>query len=63
MLQASNPKELGFLPDRLDRIGAFIQKKYLDTGLLILAIGVKPETLLAAKAGLVRIGFVSDPAS
>ena len=34
MLQASNPKELGFLPDRLDRIGAFIQKKYLDTGLL-----------------------------
>lgn len=34
MLQASNPKELGFLPDRLDRIGTFIQKKYLDTGLL-----------------------------
>ncbi|WP_439823509.1 FAD-dependent oxidoreductase [Aeromonas caviae] len=26
---------------------------HLDTGLLILAIGVKPETLLAAKAGLV----------
>lgn len=25
---------------------------HLDTGLLILAIGVKPETLLAAKAGL-----------
>lgn len=34
MLQASDPKELGFLPDRLDRIGAFIQTKYLDTGLL-----------------------------
>ncbi len=26
--------ELGFLPDRLDRIGAHIQAKYLDTGLL-----------------------------
>ncbi len=34
MLQAINPTELGFLPDRLDRIGTFIQKKYLDTGLL-----------------------------
>lgn len=34
MLQASNPKELGFLADRLDRIGTFIQTKYLDTGLL-----------------------------
>ncbi|MEY3906133.1 MAG: hypothetical protein RIR59_956, partial [Pseudomonadota bacterium] len=34
MLQASNPKDLGFLPDRLDRIGAFFQRKYLDTGLL-----------------------------
>ncbi len=26
--------DLGFLPDRLDRIGAHIQAKYLDTGLL-----------------------------
>ncbi|NBR32366.1 MAG: class A beta-lactamase-related serine hydrolase [Sphingomonadaceae bacterium] len=34
MLQASNPKDLGLLPDRLDRIGAFIQRKYIDTGLL-----------------------------
>ncbi len=34
MLQVSNPKDLGFLPDRLDRIGAFLQKNYLDTGLL-----------------------------
>jgi CubicO group peptidase (beta-lactamase class C family) len=29
-----NPNILGFLPDRLDRIGAHIQSKYLDTGLL-----------------------------
>lgn len=34
MLQPANPKDLGFLPDRLDRIGAFFQRKYLDTGLL-----------------------------
>lgn len=34
MLQASNPKDLGLLPDRLDRIGEFIQRKYIDTGLL-----------------------------
>jgi CubicO group peptidase (beta-lactamase class C family) len=27
-------RELGFLPDRLDRIGAFVQAKYLDTGKL-----------------------------
>lgn len=29
-----NPQDLGFLPDRLDRIGAHIQAKYLDTGKL-----------------------------
>lgn len=34
MLQTSNPIDLGLLPDRLERIGAFIQKKYIDTGLL-----------------------------
>jgi CubicO group peptidase (beta-lactamase class C family) len=34
MLMPSNPTELGFLPDRLDRIGAHIQAKYLDTGKL-----------------------------
>lgn len=34
MLMTTNPKELGFLPDRLDRIGAFIQSKYLDSGKL-----------------------------
>lgn len=33
-MQIGNAKELGFLPDRLERIGAFIQRKYLDTGLL-----------------------------
>lgn len=33
-MQVGNAKELGFLPDRLDRIGHFIQTKYLDTGLL-----------------------------
>jgi CubicO group peptidase (beta-lactamase class C family) len=30
----SNPKDLGFLPDRLHRIGSFIQDKYLDSGKL-----------------------------
>jgi CubicO group peptidase (beta-lactamase class C family) len=34
MLQVSSPTELGLLPDRLERIGAFIQRKYIDTGLL-----------------------------
>ena len=34
MLTIGNPRELGFLPDRLERIGAFIQAKYLDTGRL-----------------------------
>ncbi len=30
----SNASELGFLPDRLERIGAFVQSKYLDSGKL-----------------------------
>lgn len=30
----SNARDLGMLPDRLDRIGAHIQTKYLDTGKL-----------------------------
>ena len=30
----SNPQDLGFLPDRLERINAHIQTKYLDTGKL-----------------------------
>ena len=30
----SNATDLGFLPDRLERINAHIQSKYLDTGLL-----------------------------
>jgi CubicO group peptidase (beta-lactamase class C family) len=34
MLITSSPSELGFLPDRLDRIGAHIQAKYLDSGKL-----------------------------
>lgn len=34
MLMTSNPKDLGFLPDRLDRIGAHIEAKYLTTGKL-----------------------------
>lgn len=34
MLTVGNPRELGFLPDRLERIGAFIQAKYIDTGRL-----------------------------
>ncbi len=29
-----NPQDLGFMPDRLERIGAFIQSTYLDTGKL-----------------------------
>ncbi len=34
MLTPSNPRDLGFLPDRLERINAHIQSKYLDTGRL-----------------------------
>lgn len=34
MLTPSNPQDLGFLSDRLARIPAYIQAKYLDTGLL-----------------------------
>jgi CubicO group peptidase (beta-lactamase class C family) len=34
MLSASDPRELGFLPDRLERINTHIQSKYLDTGKL-----------------------------
>jgi CubicO group peptidase (beta-lactamase class C family) len=34
MLMTSTPRDLGFLPDRLDRIGAHIQTKYLDSGKL-----------------------------
>jgi CubicO group peptidase (beta-lactamase class C family) len=34
MLMTTNPRDLGFLPDRLDRIGAYIQSKYLDSGKL-----------------------------
>jgi CubicO group peptidase (beta-lactamase class C family) len=34
MLAPGNPRELGFLPDRLERINAHIQTKYLDTGKL-----------------------------
>jgi CubicO group peptidase (beta-lactamase class C family) len=34
MLSPSNPKDLGFLPDRLERIGAHIEGKYLATGKL-----------------------------
>ena len=34
MLMTSNPRDLGFLPDRLDRIGPYIEAKYLQTGKL-----------------------------
>ena len=34
MSDSSTALELGFLPDRLDRIGAHIQAKYLDSGKL-----------------------------
>jgi CubicO group peptidase (beta-lactamase class C family) len=34
MIIASNPAELGFLPDRLERIPAYLKAKYLDSGKL-----------------------------
>jgi hypothetical protein len=37
MSDNSTALELGFLPDRLARIGAHIQAKYLDSGKLPLA--------------------------
>ena len=33
-LSIGNPANLGFLPDRLERIGSFIQAKYIDSGRL-----------------------------
>ena len=33
-LACSDPQELGFLPERLERIPAFIKAKYLDSGRL-----------------------------
>ena len=34
MLARSDPHDLGFLPDRLERIPAFLKAKYLDSGRL-----------------------------
>ncbi len=34
MITTTNPAELGFLPDRLERIPAYIKAKYLDSGKL-----------------------------
>ncbi len=34
MITVSNPAELGFLPDRLERIPAYLKAKYLDSGKL-----------------------------
>lgn len=34
MLTVGNARELGFLPDRLERMNAFLQSKYIDSGRL-----------------------------
>lgn len=64
-----NPAELGFLPDRLARIGAHIQGKYLDTGKLpygALLIGRGDEvahlwTSGVAEDALFRIASMTKP--
>ncbi|MFM6853722.1 MAG: serine hydrolase domain-containing protein [Sphingopyxis sp.] len=55
----SDPRELGFLPDRLDRIPAFIKAKYLDTGRLphaALLIGRGDEVAHLSLQGESRAG-------
>lgn len=69
MLMTSDPKDLGFLPDRLDRIGAHIQAKYLDTGKLphaALLIGRGDEIAYQWNAGVAdnaifRIASMTKP--
>ncbi|MFM9853274.1 MAG: serine hydrolase, partial [Sphingomonadaceae bacterium] len=58
-LTVSDPQELGFLPDRLARIPAFIKAKYLDTGKLphaALLIGRGEELAHLSVQGTARSG-------
>lgn len=69
MLTPSNPEDLGFLPDRLDRIPAYIKAKYLDAGLLphaALLIGRGDEiahlwTSGVAEDAIFRIASMTKP--
>ena len=51
----SDPRELGFLPDRLERIPAFIKAKYLDTGKLPNA-----ALLIARGEDIAHLSFQGD---
>ncbi len=58
-LSVSNPEDLGFLPDRLARIPAFIKEKYLDSGKLphaALLIGRGDEVAHLSVQGEARSG-------
>ncbi len=64
MLSVSNPRDLGFVPDRLARIDAYIRAKYLDTGLLphaALLIGRGDEIAHLSLQGEARPGAALQP--
>lgn len=69
MLTIGDPRELGFLPERLERIGAYIQAKYLDSGRLphaALLIGRGDEvahlwTSGVAEDAIFRIASMTKP--
>lgn len=69
MLTTSNPRDLGFLPDRLQRINDHIQTKYLDSGKLphaALLIGRGDEiahlwTSGVGKDAIFRIASMTKP--
>jgi CubicO group peptidase (beta-lactamase class C family) len=59
MLTTSNPAELGFLPDRLERIPAYLKAIYLDSGKLphaALLIGRGDEIAHLSVQGDARLG-------
>jgi CubicO group peptidase (beta-lactamase class C family) len=59
MIIATDPAELGFLPERLERIPAFLKAKYLDTGKLphaALLIGRGDEIAHLSVQGNARAG-------
>jgi CubicO group peptidase (beta-lactamase class C family) len=59
MLTPSDPRTLGFLPDRLERIPAFLKAKYLDSGRFphaALLVGRGDEIALLSLQGEARPG-------
>lgn len=69
MLTVGNARELGFLPERLERVNSFIQSKYIDTGRLpcaALLVGRGDEvahlwTSQVAEDAIFRIASMTKP--